>query len=175
MHPQKFLLSGSLALILVLSACAPAQVPPPSDQSNASSIEVPVSEAVSSASTIMVKSSSSAMTEHSSAAAQNSQSSATAQQSSPSVKIIQVTAQRWTFSPNVIRVKKGQKVTIVAYSLDVPHGFAAPDLGINETLTPGQRITFDLPTDRSGTFAFFCSIPCGAGHTTMRGQIIIEE
>ncbi|MBI3619056.1 cupredoxin domain-containing protein [Candidatus Peregrinibacteria bacterium] len=170
MPPQKFLLIGPLAFLLLFSACTPAETPPTSDQSHSSSIDISTSSA-----SMMESSSSSAMTRHSSASMQSSRSSATAQQSSPSVKVIQVTAQQWKFSPAIIRVKKGQKVTIVAYSLDVPHGFAAPDLGINETLTPGAKATFDLPTDRAGTFDFFCSIPCGSGHTTMRGQIIIEE
>mgnify|MGYP001559487528 CR=1 FL=1 len=54
------------------------------------------------------------------------------------------------------------------------HGFAVPDLGINVPVAPGQTVTIDIPTDNVGTFALFCSIQCGSGHSDMRGQIVIE-
>lgn len=89
------------------------------------------------------------------------------------VRIIQVTSENWKFTPNVITVKKGERVQLQVTGISGTHGFAVPDLGINVPVAPGQTVTIDLPTDTVGTHAFFCSIPCGPGHFDMTGQIVI--
>lgn len=91
------------------------------------------------------------------------------------VRVIQVTSENWKFSPNVITVKKGEKVQLQMTGISGVHGFAVPDLGINVPVAPGQTVTIDLPTDNIGTHAFFCSIPCGPGHFDMKGQIVINH
>ena len=89
-------------------------------------------------------------------------------------RVIQITAQNWSFTPSVIKARKGEVVQLSITGAGGLHGFSVPSLGINENLTPGQTITINLPTDRAGTFPLFCSIPCGSGHRDMTGQIIIE-
>lgn len=99
------------------------------------------------------------------------------QQSTTSVtnaRVIQVTSENWKFTPNVITVKKNEKVRLQVTGISGTHGFAVPDLGINVPVAPGQTVAIDLPTDKAGTFALFCSILCGSGHFGMKGQIIIE-
>lgn len=93
----------------------------------------------------------------------------------PKPVTIQLSAQNWSWSPGVIKVKKGQKVTVVVQSLEGMHGISIPSLGISEKLSDGGTVTFTLPTDTAGTFEFFCNVPCGPGHKEMRGQIIISE
>lgn len=90
------------------------------------------------------------------------------------VRVIQVTSENWKFTPNVITAKKGEKVQLQVTGISGVHGFAVPDLGINVPVAPGQTVTIDLPTDTVGTYAFFCSIPCGPGHFDMTGQVVIE-
>lgn len=89
-------------------------------------------------------------------------------------RVIQVTSENWKFTPNVITVKRGEKVQLQVTGISGTHGFAVPDLGINVPVAPGQTVTIDLPTDSVGTHAFFCSIPCGPGHFDMKGQVVIE-
>jgi cytochrome c oxidase subunit II len=90
------------------------------------------------------------------------------------VRKISITASNWQFAPDVITVKKGEKVQLIITATEGMHGFAIPGLRINESLDAGQTIVIDLPTDVSGNFEFRCSIPCGPGHRDMKGTIVIE-
>ena len=98
----------------------------------------------------------------------------TAEQSAPQGRIIPVTAELWKWTPNVIQAKKGEVVTLQVTGISGTHGFSVPDLGINQTIFMGNTVNIPLPTDRTGTFAFACSIQCGPGHNDMKGQIVIE-
>ena len=91
------------------------------------------------------------------------------------VRVIQVTSENWKFAPTVITVKKGEKVQLQVTGISGIHGFAVPGLNINQPVEPGQTVTIELPTNVAGTYAFFCSIPCGPGHANMTGQIVIES
>lgn len=100
-----------------------------------------------------------------------------AQAAAPSVagKTIKMTAALWKFTPNAIRVKQGEKVTLEIIGVSGTHGLSIPGLGINETIIQGNTAQVNIPTDKTGTFDFFCSIQCGSGHTDMTGQIVIES
>lgn len=89
-------------------------------------------------------------------------------------RVIRVTVDNWSFSPNTIRAKKGEKVTLELTGINGVHGFGVPALGINEQIMPGQTVKIELPTDKEGAFDFRCSIACGSGHGDMTGQIVIE-
>ena len=66
-------------------------------------------------------------------------------------------------------------MTIQLVGANGVHGFSIPDLAINQSVAAGQSVNVTLPTTAAGTHSFRCSIPCGAGHKEMTGQIIIEE
>ncbi|OGH92220.1 MAG: hypothetical protein A2534_01785 [Candidatus Magasanikbacteria bacterium RIFOXYD2_FULL_39_9] len=85
-----------------------------------------------------------------------------------------VTAKQWSFTPAVIKVKKGDTVVLKLKSTDVTHGMFIPDFNINETMEPGVMKTIEFEADKSGTFTYSCNIPCGAGHKAMSGKLIIE-
>ena len=90
------------------------------------------------------------------------------------VKEIEVTAKQWEFIPNPIEVNKGDKVRLKIRSLDVTHGFALPDFGISQRLEPGKTEIVEFTADKTGSFTFFCNVPCGSGHSSMRGTLIIK-
>lgn len=85
-----------------------------------------------------------------------------------------VTAKMFEFVPSEIVVNKGDKVVINAKSVDVTHGFAILDYDINEMLNPGDEVRVEFIADKPGEFAFFCSVPCGSGHNTMQGKLIVK-
>ena len=85
-----------------------------------------------------------------------------------------VIANNFQFEPSAIKVKQGQKVILHIKSIDVTHGFALPDYKIKENLEPGKTVTVEFVADKKGTFTFFCSVYCGSGHRSMRGQLIVE-
>lgn len=93
---------------------------------------------------------------------------------SASVKEFTMTAKQWVFDPEVITVKQGDKVKINIKSLDVAHGFALPDFGVEQNLEPGKEIVVEFIASKKGEFTFSCSVMCGAGHREMTGKFIVE-
>lgn len=93
----------------------------------------------------------------------------------PEVKTFTMTAKQWEFSPDTITVNKGDTVVLSVKSIDVTHGFAIPEFGVNERLTPGKTVEVEFVADKAGTFPFFCSVVCGEGHGSMRGQLVVSQ
>jgi cytochrome c oxidase subunit 2 len=87
---------------------------------------------------------------------------------------IKMTAKKYEFSPNIVRVKQGDHVRLVITALDRAHGFKVDAFQINQKLPKGEAVTVDFTADRSGTFPFQCSDFCGLGHKKMKGELIIE-
>lgn len=90
------------------------------------------------------------------------------------VKEFKITAKQFTFSPDTIEINKGDKVRLIVTSTDVPHGISIPEYGINERLDPGKPVTIEFTAEKEGTFTAFCSVFCGAGHSGMKGKIIVK-
>ncbi len=90
-------------------------------------------------------------------------------------KEFDMTARQWEFTPSTIRVKEGDRVKLNIKSMDVTHGFAISEFGVNERLEPGKTTTVEFTADKKGEYIFFCSVPCGAGHRDMKGKLIVEQ
>lgn len=93
------------------------------------------------------------------------------------VQQIYITAERFSYTPAQIRIKKGSIVEIIAESEDTSHGFRIPEAGI-EGIIPARgkgEMRLRFKAVESGTYIFECSRPCGAGHNTMRGVLIVED
>ncbi len=95
--------------------------------------------------------------------------------SAPAVKIFKVDAYCYSFSPNVITVKKGDNVKILATALDVAHGFSIKEYGIDEKLEKGITKTIEFTADQAGTFDIVCDVYCGPGHADMKATLVVEE
>ena len=89
-------------------------------------------------------------------------------------KEFKITAKQFEFVPSTIEVSKDDQVRLIVTSVDVPHGFAIREYGINKRLEPGQPVTIEFTADKVGTFTFYCSVSCGPGHTSMKGQLIVK-
>ena len=90
------------------------------------------------------------------------------------VKEFNVRAFQFGFDPETIEVNLGDKVRITAYSDDVPHGLAIPQFGVYMSLMGKTPVTEEFIADQPGTFTFYCSVPCGRGHGSMRGKFIVN-
>ena len=88
---------------------------------------------------------------------------------------IKTTANKYEFSPNIIRVKKGDHVRLVIMALDGAHGFKIEALKIDQRLPKGEAVTVAFTADRSGTFPFQCLEVCGLAHKKMKGELIISK
>ena len=88
--------------------------------------------------------------------------------------VIQVTAERFKFTPAVIQLKVGEPVVLELTSLDRKHGFQVPDLKIDETIEPGKVTRVRIVPEKAATYDFHCSVFCGSGHEEMAGQIVVS-
>ena len=75
---------------------------------------------------------------------------------------------------NKITVNKGDTVKLSITSQDVPHGFSLNEFGINKVVNTGDTVVVEFVADKSGTFNFFCSVVCGAGHGDMKGTLVVN-
>ncbi len=93
--------------------------------------------------------------------------------SAPAREVV-ITAKRFSFTPDTVKVKQGEKIRLKLTSEDVVHGFSILELGVNETIEPGKETVVEFTADRKGSFRYFCSIECGTGHLAMQGSLIVE-
>ncbi len=91
-------------------------------------------------------------------------------------QVIKITAKRFEYNPNVIRIKTGVPVIFEFTSLDRVHGFTVPDLGgVRLTIEPGKTNRVTILAPKAGTYEFHCDLFCGEGHEGMTGKIIAED
>lgn len=97
-----------------------------------------------------------------------------AAQSKP--QVIEITAERFSFTPSEFRVKADRPVEIRLESDDTDHGFKILETDINLIIPKRGKgaatVTFQPP--KPGRYVFECSKLCGAGHAFMRGTLIAE-
>jgi cytochrome c oxidase subunit 2 len=89
-----------------------------------------------------------------------------------------MTAESFKFVPDVIEVSPGDTVVINIKGLDEGrgngHGFAISDFNVNEQIARDKTVMIEFIADKKGTFSFFCSVPCGSGHTNMKGKLVVD-
>ena len=88
---------------------------------------------------------------------------------------IEIIAQRFRFTPNVIDAKRGEPLLLLIRSLDYIHGFSVPDLGVRSDLLPGTVVQLRITPQVVGRLDFLCDNFCGDGHETMHGQFNVTE
>jgi heme/copper-type cytochrome/quinol oxidase subunit 2 len=89
----------------------------------------------------------------------------------PMSRDIRIAASQYEFSPGVISVNQGDRVTIVLSSTDVVHGLYLDGYDLEVTADPGQTASLSFTADKSGTFRFRCSVTCGPLHPFMIGKL----
>jgi cytochrome c oxidase subunit 2 len=97
--------------------------------------------------------------------------------SSQDRKVVRVTAERFTFTPSRIKVKRGTVIEFRLRSDDTNHGFRIVGSDANVIIPKRGRgeATLMFSADTPGRYTFECSKMCGAGHSFMRGEITVEE
>ena len=87
---------------------------------------------------------------------------------------IEMTAESYKFTPEVIRVKAGTLVTLKIKAIDGTHGFQMSAFGIDERLDENEPKAIEFYAPKKGEYPFRCSHFCGLGHLGMTGQLIVE-
>ncbi|MEK7658680.1 MAG: cupredoxin domain-containing protein [Patescibacteria group bacterium] len=99
----------------------------------------------------------------------NTLTAAIANQNQQNQVMFSVDAKRWQFTPDVIRVKKGQQVKIIINNTDTIHGINLLDFN-----AIGDD-SIEFTADKTGEFVFRCNNFCGDGHGAMQGKIIVTK
>jgi cytochrome c oxidase subunit II len=81
----------------------------------------------------------------------------------------------WAFQPREIRVPAGAKVTFIATTTDVIHGFHVEGTKVNFMMIPGQVARIDAEFREPGEHLVICHEYCGAGHHLMYATVYVEE
>jgi cytochrome c oxidase subunit 2 len=88
---------------------------------------------------------------------------------------IEIHAKRFSFQPSEITLKKGETVTLVLTSDDVPHSLLVPDLNINGAMTKGHVTEVTVTPDKVGDFHGRCGRFCGSGHGSMTFTVHVTD
>ena len=89
----------------------------------------------------------------------------------PREHIFQIQASRFAYSPSVLKVNQGDRVTIELSSMDVVHGLAVDTYAIETSADPGQTSRVTFIANQSGSFRLRCSVVCGGMHPFMIGRL----
>jgi nitrous-oxide reductase len=91
---------------------------------------------------------------------------------------VYMTAVRSHFTPDIVRVKQGDKVhfhiTSVEQARDATHGFGISSYNVTLSLEPGEHENATFVADKAGVFPFYCLEFCSALHLEMAGYLIVE-
>lgn len=90
------------------------------------------------------------------------------------IRVFQVAAKNYEFTPSVLNAKLGEKVRIYVTSTDMTHGFTLPDYNIDETIVPGPPKLIEFLANQQGEFEFHSSVYSGEGYEKMRGKVVVE-
>lgn len=101
--------------------------------------------------------------------------SASAASTRPAPQRIEVTAERFAFSPSEITLKMGQPVVLVLKSDDVAHGIRFRGLNVNFKVKAGGTAQVEFTPEKTGDFVGHCSVFCGAHHGSMTIRLHVVD
>jgi plastocyanin len=93
----------------------------------------------------------------------------------PQERTVRVEASSYQFDPGIVRVNRGDKVTLELLSTDVVHGLHIGGYDLELKADPGQPRSITFIADRSGAFRWRCSVSCGALHPFMIGKLVVGD
>jgi cytochrome c oxidase subunit 2 len=89
-------------------------------------------------------------------------------------RVVEITAQRFSFTPNSVTLRTGEPVTLRLTSTDVTHGLFVRPLKIDALILPGKVTEIALTPEKLGTYVAICHHFCGVNHGAMKMTIVVE-
>ncbi len=93
----------------------------------------------------------------------------------PEERTFYMDARRFQYSPAILRVNPGDRVTIILATSDVMHGLAIDGYGIETMTQPIRTGKITFVADRTGVFRFHCTVVCGNMHPFMTGKLFVGQ
>jgi nitrous-oxide reductase len=97
---------------------------------------------------------------------------------SGNVVTVNGTVMRSHYTPDIVRVKEGDKVvfhwTNVETARDATHGFGLHGFNVNLSIDPGATESAEVVAVKPGVYPFYCTEFCSALHMEMTGWLLVE-
>ena len=93
----------------------------------------------------------------------------------PAERTIHIDAQRFEYTPAVLVVNPGDRVTIELAATDVVHGLSIDGYNLSVMADPGQTARLTFVADREGSYRFRCTVTCGNLHPFMIGKLEVGQ
>lgn len=93
----------------------------------------------------------------------------------PAERTFRIQASQFAYSPPVLAVNPGDRVTIELVATDVVHGLAIDGYDLETTAEPGRSVRLTFVANREGSFRFRCSVTCGNMHPFMIGKLQVGQ
>jgi cytochrome c oxidase subunit 2 len=92
-------------------------------------------------------------------------------------RVVRIKAERFSFTPSEVSMTLGEEIEIRLKSDDTAHGFklAGPDVDVTIPKRGQGEVAVPFKPAKAGRYEFECSHLCGAGHSFMRGVIVVKE
>jgi cytochrome c oxidase subunit 2 len=89
-------------------------------------------------------------------------------------RVVEISAKKFEFTPNVVTLKKDEPVTIHFTSTDRAHGLLVKAFKIDLDADLGKPADVTVTPHEAGTFAAICDHYCGSGHGNMKMTFVVE-
>jgi cytochrome c oxidase subunit II len=89
--------------------------------------------------------------------------------------IMEISVANWNFSEEEIILDKDTKTRLIFKIESGHHGISIPDLELKSgNMKKDELVSWDLADLSEGEYSFYCNVPCGQGHSTMRGKLVVK-
>ena len=93
---------------------------------------------------------------------------------------ISIIGSQYSWSPENVILKKGEKARLIVQTTDVQHGFEIEGLQIpnwdpDTIIKRGDKRIIEFTPDEAGVWDMVCTVYCGPGHGEMKGKFIVRE
>jgi heme/copper-type cytochrome/quinol oxidase subunit 2 len=82
-------------------------------------------------------------------------------------------ARQYAYTPGVVRVTQGERITMVLEAEDMTHGLYVDAYDVDLVAVPGRASRATFVADRPGKFRLRCSKVCGTLHPFMLGELVV--
>jgi heme/copper-type cytochrome/quinol oxidase subunit 2 len=93
----------------------------------------------------------------------------------PTDRTFHIEARRFEYTPAVLAVNPGDRVTIELTVTDVVHGLSIDGYNLATMADPGQTARLTFVADRQGSYRFRCTVTCGNMHPFMIGKLEVGQ
>jgi cytochrome c oxidase subunit II len=88
---------------------------------------------------------------------------------------ISVTARKYNYGGDEIRVQKDDLVRVTFSAEDIPHSFTIDAYRISKRAEPGKPVSFEFRADKPGTFEIYCNLTIDDQCAQkMKGRLVVD-